>query len=62
MATNQNGYTECSTYQLYAPRKAGKIEAKASDPQVTTKIILGKDYRATVEATYKGKTKYFLIN
>lgn len=63
MSTNQNGYTECNHYQLYGPRKAGSnIEVKASDPHVTTKIITGKNYRATVEATYKGQTKVFLIN
>ena len=63
MATNANGYTECNRYQLYGPRKDGaKIEAKASDPKVKIEIIPGKDYRATVKATYQGMTKYFLIN
>ena len=62
MSTNQNGYTECNHYQLYAPRKAGNIEAKASDPQVKIEIITGKEYRATVKATYKGKEKIYLIN
>jgi hypothetical protein len=63
MATNQNGYTECNHYQLYAPRKDGsKIEAKASDPHVTFTVIPGIDYRATVRATYQGKEKVFLIN
>ena len=63
MSTNQNGYTECNHYQLYAPRKAGtKIEAQASDPNVKIEIIHGKDCRATVKATYQGVSKYFLIN
>ena len=61
--TNQNGYTDQTTYQCYAPRKAGaRIEAKATDPAVTFVIEQGKDCRATVKATYKGKTKTFLIN
>ena len=63
MSTNANGYTECNHYQLYAPRKEGaKIEAKSNDPNVTFIIIPGKDYRATVKATYNGKEKIFLIN
>ena len=63
MSTNANGYTECNRYQLYGPRKDGaKIEAKASDPNVKIEVITGKDYRATVKATYQGMTKYFLIN
>ena len=63
MSTNANGYTECNHYQLYAPRKEGaKIEAKSDVPDVKFEIINGKDYRATVKATYKGQTKYFLIN
>ena len=62
-STNQNGYMDQTTYQCYAPRKAdAKIEVKASDPGVTYVIETGKDYRATVKATYKGKTKTFLIN
>ena len=63
MSTNANGYTECNHYQLYAPRKDGaKIEAKSNVPDVKFEIITGKEYRATVKATYKGQTKYFLIN
>ncbi|MBO7140979.1 MAG: hypothetical protein J6W19_10460 [Prevotella sp.] len=61
--TNQNGYMDQTTYQCYAPRKAdAKIEVKTTDPGVTYVIETGKDYRATVKATYKGKTKTFLIN
>jgi hypothetical protein len=63
MATNQNGYTDANHYQLYAPMKAGaKIEAKASDPNVTFSISTGTEFRATVRATYKGREKVFLIN
>ena len=63
MSTNQNGYTECNHYQLYGPRKAGaKIEVKPNNPNVKYEILTGKDYRATVKATYQGKTKVFLIN
>ena len=62
-STNQNGYMDASTYQLYAPRKAdAKIEVTTTGPGVTYVIETGKEYRATVKATYKGKTKTFLIN
>ena len=61
--TNQNGYMDATTYQCYAPRKANaKIEVKATNPGVTSVIETGKEYRATVKATYNGKTKVFLIN
>ena len=63
MSTNANGYTECNRYQLYGPRKDNaKIEATATDPNVKIEVITGKEYRATVKATYQGMTKYFLIN
>ena len=65
MSTNQNGYTECNHYQLYAPLKANsKVEAicekapKAVQFEVSP-VVAG---RATVKATYKGKEKFFLIN
>ncbi len=62
-ATNQNGLMDASTYQLYAPMKQGaKIEVNASDPSVTYEISTGTEYRATVKATYKGKTKTYRIN
>ena len=62
-ATNQNGLMDASTYQLYAPMKQdAKIEVKASDPSVTYEISTGTEYRATVKATYKGKTKTYRIN
>ena len=63
MATNANGYTECSNYQLYAPMKANSvIRATATDPAVTFDVSAVSAGRATVRATYKGKTKTFLIN
>ena len=63
MSTNQNGYTECNHYQLYAPMKAGaKIEAQSNVPGVTFNISTASENRATVKATYNGMTKIFLIN
>jgi hypothetical protein len=71
MSTNQNGYTECNHYQLYGPLKDGaNIQAHSNDPNVkfsistsiTNSVSTGNRYRATVEATYNGVTKYFLIN
>ena len=71
MSTNANGYTKCDHYQLYGPLKDGaNIQAKSSDPNVkfnistsiTNSVSSGNRYRAMVEATYKGQTKYFLIN
>jgi len=60
---NQNGLMDCSTYQCYAPLKAGsKIEAKASTPDVTFQVGAVAEGRATVKAIYKGKTKTFLLN
>ena len=64
MSTNQNGYTECNRYQLYAPLKAGsKLEAK-SDSRNSIKFDISPvvEGRATVKATYNGMTKIFLIN
>ena len=64
MSTNQNGYTECNRYQLYAPLKAGsKLEAK-SDARNSVKFDISPvvEGRATVKATYNGMTKIFLIN
>ena len=65
MATNQNGYTECNHYQLYAPLKAGsKVQATCEKAPNAVKfdispVVAG---RATVKATYNGKEKIFLIN
>lgn len=65
MATNANGYTECNHYQLYAPLKAGsKLQAtcEKAPKSVQFEISSVVEGRATVKATYKGMTKYFLIN
>ena len=65
MSTNQNGYTECNHYQLYAPLKAGsKVQATCEKAPKAVQfdispVVAG---RATVKATYRGKEKIFLIN
>ena len=61
--SNTNGYTEVTNYQVYAPLKAGsKLTVSASDPSVQVKVSAINEGRATVKATYKGKTKTYLIN
>ena len=61
--TNQNGYTDLTRYQLYAPLKAGsKVKAESNVPDVTFQISPVTEGRATVKAVYKGKEKIFLIN
>ena len=65
MATNANGYTECNHYQLYAPLKAGsKLQATCEKAPKAVKFEISSvvEGRATIKATYKGMTKYFLIN
>ena len=64
MATNANGYTECNHYQLYGPLKpAAKIKAESNaGSSVKFDISPVVEGRATVKATYNGKTKIFLIN
>lgn len=69
-STNLNGYTDATRYQVYGPLKDNsKISAKATlagsdvDVKDVTFHISGiTDGRATVKATYHGKTKIFLIN
>ena len=64
-STNANGYTECTNYQLYAPLRDGsKIEATSSpiQPAVQFEVSPVVAGRATVRATWNGKTKTFLIN
>ena len=62
-ATNANGLMDATTYQLYGPLKPGsKIEVVASVPNVKVEVSPVTAGRATVKATYKGKTKTFLIN
>ena len=61
--TNQNGLTDAIRYQVYGPLKAGgKLKASASVPGVKFDISPIVEGRATVKATYNGKTKIFLIN
>ena len=63
MATNANGYTECTHYQLYAPLKAdSKLKATSNEGSVKFEMSPVIDGRATVKATYQGQTKFFLIN
>ncbi len=62
-ATNANGLMDATTYQLYGPLKPGsKIEVVANVPNVKVEVSPVTAGRATVKATYKGKTKTFLIN
>ena len=61
--SNANGYTEISNYQVYAPLKANsKLSAFSYNPAVKFEISPINEGRATVKATYKGKTKTYLIN
>jgi len=65
MSTNQNGYTKCDHYQLYAPLKAGaKVQATCEKAPNLVKFEVSPvvEGRATIKATYSGQTKYFLIN
>jgi hypothetical protein len=63
MTTNQNGYTECNHYQVYAPLKvSSQIKATANDPTVKVAVGTITDGRATVRCTWRGKEKIFLIN
>ena len=61
--TNQNGYTDLTHYQVYAPLKAGsKLEATANVPGVQIRVSPVAEGRATVRCVYQGKEKIFLIN
>ena len=61
--TNQNGYTDLTRYQVYAPLDDNNvIEAYSNVPGVQTTTSPVTDGRATVKCTYKGKEKIFLIN
>ena len=63
-ATNQNGLMDASTYQCYAPLNGSRpiVSATADVPDVELRVSPVVEGRATVRATYKGKTKTFLIN
>ena len=65
MSTNANGYTECNRYQLYGPLNTNsKVQAtcEKAPNAVTFEVSPVVEGRATVKATYRGKTKVFLIN
>ena len=63
-ATNQNGLMDATTYQCYAPLRDGvhTLNATSNVPDVKIHISPIVEGRATVKATYNGKTKTFLIN
>ena len=61
--TNQNGYADQIRYQVYGPLDAStKLKARADVPGVKFEINPIVEGRTTIKATYKGKTKLFLIN
>ena len=62
-ASNANGYTDVSRYQVYAPMSdKSVIRATASDPAVAISVSRIVEGRATVKCTYKGQEKVYLIN
>ena len=60
--TNQNGYTDLTRYQVYAPQNISQLEVKSSVPGVKTTISPITKGRATVTCDYNGIQKIFLIN
>ncbi len=61
--TNANGYTEATHYQVYGKLSDNsQLKASASVPGVTFDISKIVEGRATIKATYNGKTKTYLIN
>ena len=60
--TNQNGYTDLTHYQVYAPQNISQLEVKSSVPGVKTTISPITKGRATVTCDYNGIQKIFLIN
>ena len=62
--TNLNGYAEANHYQVYGKLcdKYNEIKASSTVPGVKFEISKIVEGRATVKATYNGKTKVFLIN
>jgi hypothetical protein len=61
--TNLNGYAECNRYQVYGKLdKNSTLKATANDPSVKFEISSVVEGRATIKATYNGKTKIYLIN
>ena len=60
--TNQNGYTDLTHYQVYAPQNVSQLEVKSSVPGVKTTISPITKGRATVKCVYHGIEKVYLIN
>lgn len=61
--TNQNGYTDLTRYQVYAPLKTGSVlKATANVPGVQITISPITEGRATVKCVYQGKEKIYLVN
>ena len=62
--TNLNGYAEANHYQVYGKLSDENRQIKASSTVPGVKFEISKivEGRATVKATYNGKTKIFLIN
>ena len=61
--TNQNGYTDLTRYQVYAPLKSGsQLKAESNVPGVRITVSPVTDGRATIRCTYKGKEKVYLVN
>ena len=62
-SSNQNGLMDATTYQVYGPLNAGtKLKATSDVRDVRFSVSPIVEGRATVTATYKGKTKTFRIN
>ena len=62
--TNLNGYAEANHYQVYGKLsdKDNVIKASSNIPGVKFEISKIVEGRATIKATYNGKTKVYLIN
>jgi len=60
--TNQNGYTDLTRYQVYAPQKMKQLEVKSSVPDVKTTISPITEGRATITCVYNEQKKIYLIN
>ncbi len=61
--TNANGYTDQTRYQVYGRLTDGsQLRATSTNPAVKFEVSPIVEGRATVKATYNGKTKIFLIN
>ena len=62
-ASNANGYTDVSRYQVYAPlTSSSAIKAVATNPDVKIEVGPIVEGRATVKCKYLGQEKIYLIN